>query len=210
MKNSRLERMRRQMSQYHRMNPWRLTRRLYIPHGYPDPHRLSWWDDVGFVVSGQRVLVWWVHPRRRYLDEIEVRAMRDAGPMPDDEVFSESIGKHSKRVGRSRKKQIACRTHPLSERLSGYFERVNAIEDRLRAAGIDHAVLPSMSARWYRWGIGVDLCAPIEVRNTEEVCQLANLARRLLKRECSISDVFPSHVYGREDWLGEASLRAGS
>lgn len=210
MKNPRLERMRRQMGQYHRMTPWRLTQRLYIPHGYPAPKPLSWWDDVGFVLSDRRVMVWWAHPRRRYLDEIETRAMRDAGPMPDDEAFDESIGKHGKQVGRSREKQIASRTHALSERLSGYFERVNVIEDRLCAEGIDYVVVPSMSARWYRWGIGVDLCAPIEVRNTEEVCQLANLARRLLKRECSISEVFPSHVYGRENWLGEASLRAGS
>ncbi|MBB5018035.1 hypothetical protein HNQ59_001320 [Chitinivorax tropicus] len=210
MKNPRQERMRRQMSQYHRMNPWRLTLGLYIPHSYPDLKPLSWWDDVGFVLGGRRVMVWWVHPRRRYLDEIEARALRDAGPMPDDEAFGKSIGKYCKRVGRSRKNQIAFRTHALSERLSGYFERVNAIEDRLCAEGIDYVVAPSMSARWYRWGIGVDLCAPIEVRNIEEVRQLANLARRLLKRECSFSEVFPSHVYGRENWLGEANLRAGS
>lgn len=210
MKNPRQERMRRQMSQYQRMNPWRLTEGLYIPHSYPDLKPLSWWDDVGFSLSGRRVMVWWVHPRRRYLDEIEARAMRDAGPMPDDEAFGEPIGKHCKRVGPSRKKQIPSRTHALSERLSGYFERVNAIEDRLCAEGIDYVVVPSMSARWHRWGIGVDLCAPIEVRNIEEVRQLANLARRLLKRECSISEVFPSHVYGRENWLGEANLRAGS
>ncbi len=210
MKNPRQERMRRQMSQYQRMNPWRLTEGLYIPHSYPDLKPLSWWDDVGFSLSGRRVMVWWVHPRRRYLDEIEARAMRDAGPMPDDKAFGEPVGKHCKQVGRSRKRQVACRTHALSERLSGYFERVNAIEDRLRAEGIDYVVVPSMSVRWYRWGIGVDLCAPIEVRNIGEVRQLANLARRLLKRECSISEVFPSHVYGRENWLGEANLRAGS
>lgn len=210
MKNPRRERMHRQMSQYQRIKPWRLTQGLYIPHRYPDPNPLSWWDDVGFVLSGRRVMVWWVHPRRRYLDEVEARAMRDAGPMPDDKAFGESIGKHCKQVGRSREKQVACRTHALSERLSGYFERVNAIEDRLRAEGIDYVALPSMSARWYRWGIGVDLCAPIEVRNTDEVCQLANLARRLLKRECSISEVFPSYVYGRENWSGEADLRAAS
>lgn len=210
MKNPRMERMRRQMSQYQRKDPWRLTEGLYIPHSYPDPKPLSWWDDVGFVLSGRRVMVWWVHPRRRYLDEIEARAMRDAGPMPDDEAFGEPIGKDSKRSGQSRKKQIACRAHVISEKLSNYFERVNAIEDRLYAEGIDYVVVPSMSARWNRWGYGVDLCAPIEVRNIEEVRQLANFARRLLRRECSISEVFPSHVYGRENWLAEAGPRAGS
>lgn len=71
----------------HRITPWRLAQGLYIPHSYPGSKPLSWWGDVGFVLNGRRVMVWWVHPRRKYLDEIEARVMRDAEPMPDDEAL---------------------------------------------------------------------------------------------------------------------------
>lgn len=210
MKNLRLERLRRQMRDHHRSQSWRLTGGLFVPHAYPEQKRLSWWDDVGFVLNRRRVMVWWVHPRMKYVDAIEEQAMRDAGPVPDEPVFDEPIEKRWKRIGRSREKLVACRTHAFSDSLSAYFDRVNAIEDQLRAEGIDHVVQPSMSVRWYRWGIGVDLCVPIEVRNIEEIHNLATLARSLLKRECSISEAFPGCSYGREDWLSESDIRSES
>lgn len=54
---------------------------------------------------------------------------------------------------------------------------------------------------------GVSLVVPIEVLNEENVRALAALAKRLLKRETTVADEFPGYVYGREEWLSEASLR---
>lgn len=210
MKNPRLERMRRQMRDYHRSQPWRLTGGLFIPHAYPEQKRLSWWDDVGFVLNRCRVMVWWVHPRMKYAEAIEKQAMHEAGPLPDEPMFEGPLEKRWRRIGRSRKKLAACRTHVFSDPLSAYFDQVNAVEEQLRAEGIDHVVRPSMSGRWYRWGIGIDLCIPIEVRNIEEARHLAGLARILLKREGTISEAFPSYAYGREEWLGEAENRPKS
>lgn len=73
MKNQRLERLRRKMREYHRHHPWRLDGGLFIPHAYPgaEAKKLSWWDDVGFILNGRRVIVWWRHPRCVYHDAIE-------------------------------------------------------------------------------------------------------------------------------------------
>ena len=55
----------------------------FIPHAYPEAEAepLSWWDDVGFMLDGRRVIVWWRHPRCVYHDAIERQAMADV-PAP--------------------------------------------------------------------------------------------------------------------------------
>jgi hypothetical protein len=210
MKNRRIEKMHLGMRAHHRQYPWHLTDGLYFPHTYTSPRVSSGSDDVGFILNRRKVMVWWTHPRTKYLDAINTQAMLDAGPAPDEPICNEPIEKRWKRVGRSRKKVTAYRTQSFSEAFSAYFDQVDTIEDRLRAEGIDHVVRPSISVRWYRWGIGVDLCIPIEVRNLEEAHNLASLAKNLLKRRCSITEVFPSHAYGREAWLGESAVHPDS
>lgn len=106
MKNPNQELLRRLMNQYHRHNQWRLGNGLYIPHEYPHPiKKLSWWDDVGFILNGRRIMVWWVHPRMKYADAIEDMAWKEAGdpPLRGADIFEPSE-KQWKKVGRSRKK----------------------------------------------------------------------------------------------------------
>lgn len=208
MKNHRIEKVRLGMRAHHRHLPWHLVDGLYIPHAYTSTQDSSGWDDVGFIANRRKVMVWWVHPRTKYLDAIEKQAMLQAGAAPEEPVFGAPIEKCWKRVGHSRKKLLACRTHTFSESFSAYFERVNTIEDQLHAEGIDCAVWPSISVRWYRWGIGMDLCVPIEVRNIKEIGNLAALAKSLLKRSTSISEAFPGYCYGRKEWLGESAKRS--
>lgn len=81
MKNSHCERMRKSMKEYHRNHQWRLDGGLFIPHTYPSPKALSWWDDVGFILNGRRVMVWWVHPRMKYADAIQEIALEEIGPV---------------------------------------------------------------------------------------------------------------------------------
>ena len=209
MKNPAQERFRIQMKQYHRNHPWRLDGGLFIPHAYPEPLKvLSWWDDVGFVLNGRRVMVWWVHPRMKYADTISDMAWEEAGapPLRGTGMF-DSSEKEWKKVGRSRKKVVAYRTHPLPDSQREYYAKLRAIEMRLESSGIDRVERPSMSVKSLPWCTGLDLCAPIEVRDKEGIGALAALARRLIKSETTLADEFPGYQYSQENWLSEANVR---
>lgn len=208
MKNPHQEQLRRLMKQYHRNHQWRLDNGLYIPHVYPTPKKLSWWDDVGFILNKRRVMVWWVHPRMKYADVIKDMAWKEAGdpPLRSAEIFEPSE-KQWKKVGRSRKKVVAYRSCLLPDAQQDYYAKLRAIEMRMESNGVDVEVRPSMSAKTYAWCTGIDLCIPIEVRDKEELGALAGLARRLIKGETTLAAEFPGYQYAREDWLSEADLR---
>ena len=116
MKNRHFELLRTKMRDFHRHHPWRLHDGLFIPHAYTEPRSLSWWDDVGFILNGRRVMVWWQHPRSRFSDEIAKRAQQEAGVMPDELLFRDEE-RQWKRVGRSRKQVVVHRTQWASEAL---------------------------------------------------------------------------------------------
>lgn len=118
MKNRHFELLRTKMRDFHRHHPWRLHNGLFIPHAYTEPRSLSWWDDVGFILNGRRVMVWWQHPRSKFSDEIAKRAQQEAGVMPDELLFRDEE-RQWKRVGRSRKQVVVHRTQWSSEALSG-------------------------------------------------------------------------------------------
>lgn len=209
MKNPNEELLRHLMKQYHRHNQWRLNNGLFIPHAYPSPiKKLSWWDDVGFILNGRRIMVWWVHPRMKYVDAIEDMAWKEAGdpPLRGTDLF-EPCEKEWKKVGRSRKKVISYRSHATPESQQNYYTKLRAIEMRMQTEGIDLVVSPSMSVETLSWCRGVSLCIPIEVRDEVELGTLATLARRLLKSEITLADTFPGYQYGRADWLSEAECR---
>ncbi|NOS96906.1 MAG: hypothetical protein HOP25_00335 [Methylotenera sp.] len=46
----------------------------------------------------------------------------------------------------------------------------------------------------------VELCAPIEVRNEQDLIILANLVRKLLKRETTLEKEFPDYIYTKDNW----------
>lgn len=206
MKNKNRERLRCLMRQYHRSHPWRLENGLYTPHVFPKSRGFSCWDDVGFILNGRRILIWWIHPRMAYLDAIENMAWKEAGdPPPRIELRD----KQWKKVGRSRKKVMSyiCRAVPDSKR-DDYYARLKAIQERMETEGIDWMVRPSISVEPLSWGTGVALCAPIEVLTYEDARTLVLLAKRLLKGETTLAEEFPGYGYGRADWLAEAGLRA--
>lgn len=215
MKNQRLERLRRKMREYHRHHPWRLDGGLFIPHEYPESkaNKLSWWDDVGFILSGRRVIVNWLHPRRAYLDAIEQQAWEDV-PTPSTPSTLEKFlsgqepgTKHWRKLGRSRKKVVGDTMPNTSDEWVAFYDAVNEREDALMHVGIDLEVCPSMRISLCSTATTLDLVAPIEVRSKEDVRALAMLARRLLKRETTVYDEWPGYRYGRDAWLSEADLR---
>lgn len=208
MKNMNQERLRRLMRQYHRHHPWRLEGGVFSPHLYPKPRKLSWWDDIGFILNGRRVMVWWVHPRMEYADAINDLAWVEAGEPPahSADIFAPGE-KQWKKVGRSRKKVASYLCRPTPDSQQDYYVKLRAIESRMELEGVDLVVRPSISVKRLAWCTGVELCIPFDVRIDEEVRALAWLVRRLLKNETTLTHEFPAYEYGRVEWLAEAELR---
>ena len=213
MKNPHREQRRRQARDYHKYHPWRLDGGLYIPHTYPDTKRLSWWDDVGFILNGRRVIVWWQHPRRIYLDAIERQAMADV-PMPTSPSALEAVLsgqapalKHWRKLGNARKKLVSKTIPRSSDEWLAYFDAVNAREEELMRTGIPLDVPASMHIQQLKWATGVNLVFPLEVHNREGVRALVTLAKCLLKRETTIAGSFPDYRYGQKECLSESALR---
>ncbi|WP_205205084.1 hypothetical protein [Azonexus hydrophilus] len=116
--------------------------------------------------------------------------------------------KYWKRVGRSRKKVVGYQAQTSSAEERSYFDAIAVKEEQLRFGGIEYSVRPSITVRRYSWGIGVELCTPQEVRNIEEARGLASMAKRLIKRQVTLDELFPDTNYDRENWLSESFARA--
>jgi hypothetical protein len=206
------------MREFDRHHPLKLDSGLYIPHKYPVEHRdtkLSWWDDVGFVLNGRRVLVFWRHPRCVYRDAIEAKAMDDV-PAPsglsvmDTSLLGNDAGtKQWRRLGHSRKKVVATTLHAPTEAWWAFYEAVHKRVSELEFAGIDFDINPSARVGWCSTATTTDLIAPIEVRSEIDVRALAAFAKRLLKREVVLAEEWPGYRYGRAAWLADSDVRAG-
>ncbi len=206
MKNARLEHFGRMQRQYHRCHPWRLSQGgLHIPHSYTgiEPDSLSWWDDVGFNLNKRPVIVWWLHPRQVYADALNRQTWQEAGEGPHDNWLTKGCTKNYRRVGTSRKRVISHTSRQPSQAQQKYYARLWDIRKRLTTEGIDLEV----SATWTRerlvWATGVNLVAPLEVRNEIELASVALLARRLILGQTTLKAEFPGYRYSRVDWLRE-------
>jgi hypothetical protein len=159
------EDLRQSAKDYHRSHSLGVDRSgLYTDHLFETKRLLSWWHDFSFILNKRRVSVWWIHPRMRYADAIHDEAYVIAGvsPVDDHELFG---GDPTwKRVGRSRKKIVWHRAREMSAARQEYFDQLNAVCERLTAEGIAQDVTPSISVEYFRWGTGVSLCVPMEVR----------------------------------------------
>ena len=206
MKIARLERLAQLQRQYHRSHPWRLSQGgLYIPHSYTDmtPDSLSHWDDVGFILTGRRFIVWWQHPRHVYANALEDKAWQEVGDGPIDDWLFDGATKNYKRVGRSRKKVVSYTSCKLSVEQMQHHDLLNRTIARLSADGIDCDVSVSFKQQRLKWAMGVDLVAPLGVRNESELASLANLSKRLILGQTTLKAEFGSYRYGRDDWLRE-------
>ena len=210
MKNPHYESLGRRMREYHRTHQWRLSEGgLYIPHAYWNmgPDSLSYWDDVGFILNGRRVMVWWRHPRDIFRAAISSLAWEEAGDGPQDCWLSEGGTQNYKKVGKSgrRKKLSSYTSREPSEAQRQHYAKLFQIEERLMRDGIDLEVRPSWKWERLSWAMGVTLVAPLDVRNEQEVAEVAHLARNLILRKTTLSQQFPGFVYDRSSWLRDQS-----
>lgn len=213
MKNVRFELFGRMQRQYHRCHPWRLSQGgLYIPHSYAEtkPDSLSWWDDVGFILNGRRVIVWWQHPRHVYADAIDAQSWQKAGDNPQDNWLTEGGTKNYQQVGASRKKIVSYTSRSPSAEQKMYYDRLRDIRENLATEGIDFDVSTSWRRERLTWATGISLIAPLEVRNEAELTSVALLARRLILGQTTLESEFPGYCYSRVDWLRERGAKAWS
>ncbi len=210
MKNKRLEKLALLQRQYHRSHQWRLSAGgLFIPHSYADikPGSLSYWDDVGFILNGRRIIVWWQHPRYVYLNKIDEIAWQEAGDSPRDNWLLEGSTKNYKRLGKSRKKIVSYTCRQPSPAKLEYYDLLRKTRAKLSSEGIDFEVSASWKRERLHWAMGVSLIAPIDVRSELEIASLADLARRLILGKTTLEAEFPGYQYGRADWLREQDLQ---
>lgn len=212
MKIKRLERMRDSQLAYHRKCQWVMEDGIYAPHSYAgtQPDALSWWDDVGLILGDRRVMVWWIHPRQRYADEIEEQARLEAGEPPREGGLFGNAKPNYKCVGRSRKKIVSYTTQPTQGELRQYYDRLGQTIKRLQHDGIDFDVKLSWHRERLPWATGISLVAPLEVRSEEELKSVADLARQLLRNQTTLEQEFPDYRYGKDQWLAERVSKLGS
>ncbi len=211
MKNAKMELFVRMQRQYHRHHSWRLSQGgLYIPHSYAEmkPDSLSYWDDVGFILNGRRVIVWWQHPRLVYSDALDAQSWKEAGNGPQDDWLAEGSTKNYRKVGASRKKIVSYTSRQPSAEQKQYYDRLRDIRARLTAEGIDLDVFTSFEREALTWATGISLVAPLEVRNETELASVSLLARRLILGQTTLEAEFPGYCYRRADWLREQETKA--
>ncbi len=211
MKIPRLEAMRRSQREYHRSHPWGLSEGgLYIPHSYADmtPDSLSRWDDVGFIHNKRRVIVWWQHPRFVYSDAVWDAVHDAVGEGPIDNWLTEGGTKNYKLVGLSRKKLISTTLREPSPAKQAHYALLRSSFERLSDEGVEHSVTVSWKTKRLWWAMGVNIVAPLEVRNEKDLAELASLAKRLIKGQTDLKSEFPDYRYTRQDWLREREMQS--
>lgn len=204
MKNPYLESCYRRMQQHH---PWRLEHGVYLSDAYPEDSYLPVWDaDLGFILNGRRIMVEWEHPRLRYEALIDELTYEQVGELPCQDLLIKQ--KNYKQVGRSRKK-ITSYSMSFPDPCHEHYEKLHALESRLKQTGIDQTVQPSFSVTVLPWDRGVELCAPLDIRNKEDLSKLVALVKRLLKRETTLQEEFPDYQYTQQDWLAKYHQQCG-
>ncbi len=202
MKNLHIERLKIRAKQYHRtQRADHFQDGMLIFHAYDGlpMERLTWWDDVTFIVNDYRAALIWTHPRMAYEDAIDTEADRSTSNFLQQNLMREGTPVY-KTLGKSRKKIISTSYEPVNQ-TERRLQWRQARQQVMQSADIQ--IQPSLTSRWCKYSRLVYLCAPIEVRDKADLRQLVDLTRRLLKREATLEEIFPDYRYTRTDWERE-------
>lgn len=87
---------------------------------------------------------------------------------------------------------------------SSYYDALLQEESRIARDSTNGVIItPRMTTEWTNWSRFVRICVPIEVRGVNDLHSLAELTKRLLKRETSLETEFPGYVYYQRNWVSE-------
>lgn len=210
MKNSYQEKLKMSAKVFHKNNRGeKFTNGVIIWHQYDeaDMTKLSWWDDVSFILNDYLVQVAWIHPRMAFKDRAEVDAHKKVAHLDTGvDGFMGQFKPNYVKVGRSRKKMIS-RTLTGSLLSSDWMQAFDAAYAKtLKEA--DFQITPFIKTEWVQYGLFVEICAPIEVRSEQDLMALVNLVRKLLKRETTLAQEFADYTYARDEWIAESERRS--
>lgn len=202
MKNYYQEKLKISAKSFHKNNRGeRFSDGLIIRHQYEEANlaKLSWWDDVGFILNDYLVNISWIHPRMAFKDQTEDEAHKRVAHLDTgvNDLFSQSEPNYVK-TGKSRKKIIShtIKGPLLSSEWAAAFDA--AYVEIIKTTDLQPT--PFIKSEWTASGRFVEICAPIEVRNEQDLIVIANLTRKLLKRETTLEIEFPKYTYTKSDW----------
>jgi len=202
MKNAYFETQRRLAKQWHRC-----AKTHYSPGGIAnydeieDDQSLAWQTKMAFVINNYRVEVRFEHPRYVYSNKIDQLARNNVEHIRANDDWLNNLTPITHRLGKSRKKILGYRQNGLVGDIK-WIQAFWAGRARLKAEA-DFVIAPSIKVQWRGYCRLVKLCAPIEIRNYDDLLAMAMLVKRILKQETSLECEFPGYVYCREDWLSE-------
>lgn len=202
MKNRYQEKLKISAKSFHKNNRGeRFSNGLIIWHQYEEANltELSWWDDVSYILNDYLVNISWIHPRMAFKDQTEDDAHKRIAHLDTgvNNLFSQSEPNYVK-VGKSRKKIIShtIKGPLLSSEWAAAFDAAYA--EIIKTT--DLQITPFIKSEWTSSGRIVEICAPIEVRNEQCLMAIANLVRKLLKRETTLEKEFPDYIYTKDNW----------
>ncbi|MDI1308924.1 MAG: hypothetical protein PSV17_05765 [Methylotenera sp.] len=205
MKNTYQEKLKRSAKNFHKNSRGEhFSNGLIVRHQYDEENmtKLSWWDDVGFILNSYLVQVYWIHPRTAYRDKAEKETHKKIAHLESgiDDYLNTAEPNYVK-VGTSRKKIISHTLNGplLSSDWTAAFDATYAeiIHDA------NYQIVPFIKTKWMAHSRFVKLCAPIEVRNEQDLKIVANLVKKLLKRETTLEKEFPGYVYTKDNWISD-------
>jgi hypothetical protein len=163
MKNPHIESLKLLAKQHHRTRSGgHFDKGIKTYHRYDDlpSERLTWWDDVAFILNDYRVELAWHHPRMAYEDAIEAEVDRLVLDLLSSHVMRESVTDY-KTVGKS-PKQIAHTVYEPAMIINKDQWR-QARQQAMRTANFE--IRPFLKSQWCKNSRIIYLCAPIEIRN---------------------------------------------
>lgn len=207
MKNKHIEQLKQQAKLYHRHSRSRhFEDGIVVRHLYDskNPQKLTWWDDVIFILNDYLVNVAWTHPRFAYQGKVENMAYAACAYLQNSSAFDllDDSSPNYQKVGKSRKKIVSYTMKQGSD--DAYFAALREEETRIAHEpenGIN--IVPGIATEWTNWSRFVSMCAPIEVRGIADLRELATLTKRILKQETSLAQEFPSYAYTQQNWTAE-------
>lgn len=177
-------------------------------HCYDEPKELSWWDDFGFYLGGQFIMVWRVHPRMAMMDEIESKAydttVEKYGPYPFNK---DSMTPTYTKLGKTgkRKKPLYYTFYELESERRVWHDKWKQEQAALYYNN-PITIKPKIKIEQLNWCRGVEITYPVELLTKDDVVQFAKKIKSHMKGETDMFDEVLDYVYTGEQFIKEHKL----
>ncbi len=209
MKNAYQEKLKIAAKIFHKNNRGeKFTNGVIIWHQYDEANmpKLSWWNEVSFILNDYLVQVAWIHPRMAFKDRAEDDAYKKVAHLDRSaDGFMGQTKPNYVKVGQSRKK-IISRTLTGSLLSIDWMQAFDAAYAEILKEA-DFKIAPFIKPEWVQHSRFVELCAPIEIQSERDLMALVNLVRKLLKRETTLVQEFTGYSYAKDDLSGLQKCR---